>query len=154
MNPMKTFGLLLIVTVLNLAAADSEKAAKIDDRKAIQGTWKFVSVSEGGKKRDMPEGIRVTFNKELMMMHYPDKQQSGWKYKIDPSKDPREMEWLPEEDPGHPIEQPGIYELKGDRLRIHMAAAGTPRPKNFDEKKGEPGGVWVLERLRPPSDSK
>ena len=56
------------------------------------------------------------------------------------------MDWLPEVDPGHPILNPAIYTLDGDTLKIASSAQGKPRPKNFESKKGDFGGVWTLKR--------
>jgi uncharacterized protein (TIGR03067 family) len=91
--------------------------------------------------------MRVVITKEFLTLRRPGQDSTGMRYKLDPSKDPKQIDFVVELDPGHPIRQPGIYELKGNRLRIHSAAAGTPRPKDFDAAKGETGGVWVLERL-------
>lgn len=71
----------------------------------------------------------------------------GWKYTIDPSKDPREMDWFIEEEPGHPIHQAAIYSLDGDTLKINCAAAGKPRPTNFESRKGDFCSVWFLKRV-------
>ena len=67
--------------------------------------------------------------------------QRGWKYTINPAKDPKEMDWFPEEDPGKPIHQAGIYSLKGDTLKIWVVGAGLPRPRELGR------GTWVLERV-------
>ena len=97
----------------------------------------------------MPDGIRVVITSDMLKMVYP-KETRGWKYTIDPSKDPKEMDWIVEIDPGHPIRQPAIYSLAGDTLKICHAAAGKPRPTKFESRKGDSGGVWVLKWVAPP----
>jgi uncharacterized protein (TIGR03067 family) len=148
----------LIVTLAALsalfcAAADPKEEAAAADRAGIQGTWKFVSVLDQGREMPMPDGMRVVITSDALTMVYPkdpenkDQQSRGWKYTIDPSKDPKEMDWFVEETPGQPIHQPAIYVLDGAKLKICSTAQGKPRPAKFESKRGDFGGLWVLERV-------
>jgi uncharacterized protein (TIGR03067 family) len=131
-----------------MSAAPKEDAAKTD-RETIQGTWKFVSVLDQGKEQPWPDGNRLVITSDVLKIVYPKDDSMGWKYTIDPSKDPKEMDWLVEIDPGHPIRQLAIYSLEGDTLKICSTAAGKPRPTRFESKKGDFGGLWVLKRVAP-----
>ena len=42
----------------------------------------------------------------------------GWRYTIDPAKSPKEMDWIVEIDPGHPIRQLAIYSWTATRSKI------------------------------------
>jgi uncharacterized protein (TIGR03067 family) len=145
---MSNFGrplaLLVAMVVANWLSAAPQQADS-NDRDRIQGRWKFLSVLEQGEKQPMPEENRVVITPDLLKMVYPN-EESGWKYTIDPSKNPKEMDWIVEIDPGHPIRQLAIYSLEGDTLTIASAAAGKPRPTTFESKKGDFGGVMVLRR--------
>jgi hypothetical protein len=57
------------------------------------------------------------------------------------------MDWFVEETPGQPIHQPAIYVLDGAKLKICSTAQGKPRPAKFGSKRGDFGGLWVLERV-------
>lgn len=138
---------LVIVTAAACLAAPQQGGATDKDR--IQGTWKFVSVLDQGVEQPMPDAIRVVITSDLLTMVYPKDDPTGWKYTIDPSKDPKQMDWLSEEEPGRPIRQPGIYSLEGDTLKICSAAAGKPRPTRFESKRGDFGGLWTLKRVGP-----
>ena len=146
----------LILTTVAFAAllctsAGPKPDAATADRAAIQGTWKFVSVMDQGREQPWPEGNRLVLTSDVMKIVYPKDDPRGWKYTIDPSKDPKEMDWFVEEEPGHPIHQPAIYSLDGDTLRICSAAAGKPRPTKFESKPGDFGGLWVLKRVGSPT---
>jgi len=150
---MRHFGrplaaLVTIVVACCLSAAPPGDAEK--DRDRIQGTWKPVSMLDQGKEQPTPEGNRVVITSDVMQIVYPKDDPMGWRYTIDPSKDPREMDWIVEIDPGHPIRQLAIYSLEGDTLKICSAAAGKPRPTKFESKAGDFGGVWVLKREAAP----
>ena len=146
-------------TILALAAlaalfcisAGTKDADKKADKEKLQGTWKFVSVWDQGEERPWPDGNRLVITSDMMKITYPKDDPMAWKYTIDPSKDPKEMEWTVEIDPGHPIRQPAIYSLDGDALKICSAAAGKPRPTKFESKKGDFGGLWILKRVAPPA---
>ena len=97
----------------------------------------------------MPEGNRVVITSDLVTQTYAKDDPRGWKYTIDPSKDPKQMDWLIEETPGQTILNPAIYSLDGDMLKIASAAQGKPRPTTFQSKKGDFGGVWILKRVAP-----
>ena len=102
----------------------------------------------------MPDGIRVVITSGTLTTVYPKdrdnkEEMRGWKYTIDPSKDPKEMDWFVEETPGQSIHQPAIYVLEGATLKICSAAQGKPRPTKFESKRGDFGGLWILERVAP-----
>jgi uncharacterized protein (TIGR03067 family) len=139
--------LALFVTMAVAAACLSAapQNAESKDGERIQGRWKYVSVLEQGKEQPMPQENRVEITPDLFKLVYPDEER-GWKYTIDPSKNPKEMDWIVEIDPGHPIRQLAIYSLEGDTLTVASAAAGKPRPTTFESKKGDFGGVMVLRR--------
>lgn len=145
---------LAALSALFCAAAGPKEEAAAADRAKIQGTWKFVSVLDQGREQPMPDGIRVEITSDTLTTVYPKDRDNkaekrGWKYTIDPSKDPKEMDWFVEETPGQTIHQPAIYVVEGATLKICSAAQGKPRPTKFESKRGDFGGLWVLERVAP-----
>ena len=150
---------LAALSVLFCAAAGPKEEAAGSDRVKIQGTWKFVSVLDQGREMPMPDGIRVVITSDALLMAYPrdgenkGEEKRGWKYTIDPSKDPKEMDWFAEETPGQSIHQPAIYVLDGATLKICSTAQGKPRPTKFESKRGDFGGLWVLERVAPKTEA-
>ena len=147
---MKRLILAALAVLCCVSAAPKGDAAKTDQQ-TIQGTWKFVSVLDQGKEQPWPEGNRLVITSDILKIVYPKDDSKGWKYTIDPSKDPKEMDWMVEIDPGHPILHLAIYALEGDTLKICSTAQGKPRPTTFESKKGDFGGMWVLKRAAAPS---
>ena len=95
------------------------------------GTWKWTSVLDQGIEMPWPEENRLVITSDLMTMVYPTERR-GWKYTIDPSKDPKEMDWFPEEDPGQRIlglEQPHAEPRgrRGQLGEIHLDAMAVRR---------------------------
>lgn len=147
----RLFPSLAVAAALICLSAAPQQAAPKPDSQAIRGTWKWVSVHEHGRKMPWPDSNRLVITSDFMNIVYPKKEDSmGWKYTIDPSKAPRQMDWFPEEEPGHPIHQMAIYSLEGDTLKIFSNAAGKPRPTQFQSKPGDWGDLWVLQRVITP----
>jgi len=127
-------GLLVIV-----AHAEEKK----NDKDALQGSWMAVSGTEDGKAMaaDKIKDAVVTFKGDKLVLKHGG-QESEHTFKIDSSKNPKEMDVDFDGKPGR-----GIYELKGDTLRVaHGAMPDSPRPKNFESKEGS--GVVVVEFKR------
>src|SRR2546423_5574063 len=116
---MERLGFLVVIlaALLCISAAPKGNDA-VADRQKIQGTWKFASVRDQGDEHPMPEGNRLVITADVMKIVYPKDDSMGWRYTLDPTKDPKEMDWIVEIDPGHPIRQLAIYSLEGDTLRI------------------------------------
>lgn len=141
----------ILAALIGMSAGSKDAATTRPDTEAIQGTWKWVSVEDQGKVMPWPDGSRLVITPDLLKIVYPKDTSMGWKYTLDPSKDPKEMDWFVEEDPGHPIHQMAIYALDGDSLKICFVAAGNPRPADFVSRKGDFGGLWILKRVTPAS---
>ena len=140
------------VGFLLLANVDPARAAeKADgDEQAIRGAWTFVKVLDQGEEQPVPEGMSVVITADMLTVRRQGQDAMGQKYTIDPSRKPKEMDLIAEIDPGRPIRQLAIYELQDDTLKIAQAAAGKPRPKDFESRKGDFGGVWILKRAAAP----
>jgi uncharacterized protein (TIGR03067 family) len=118
--------LLLPVCIASISDGDAQAT---EDLRRIQGTWDLVFGPDPGGPT-MPR-LRVVITKDTILFRYPDRQERGWKYTLNPSKTAKEIDWIVEEDPGHPIHQPGIYALNDNTLRMLVAPAGSSRPKTF-----------------------
>jgi uncharacterized protein (TIGR03067 family) len=147
-----TAALMALFTTMAVCGTSAGPATRrADDRDRIQGTWGFGSVIDQGKEQPMPKENRVVITSDTLKIVYPKDDPMGWRYTIDPTKSPKEMDWIVEIDPGHPIRQLAIYTLDGDTLKICSAAAGNPRPTTFESRKGDFGGLWILKRAAPPA---
>jgi uncharacterized protein (TIGR03067 family) len=134
-------GLLSIMFVDWGFVIDNDKKEKADAEK-IQGTWKAVSVVDGGNERDT-KGARVVFTESKVTIT-DDKRDVPGEYNLDPSKKPK---WIDITVDSRTM--PGIYELDGDKLRICLnEIAEGERPTAFESKGGSSPNdlLMVLER--------
>jgi uncharacterized protein (TIGR03067 family) len=68
-------------------------------------------------------------------------------YKLNPLGSPKEIDVIPRDGPVQEKDQTfvGIYELKGEELRIGVAGPGQARPANFEDATS---AVLVLKRAK------
>ena len=116
----------------------------VDDRKAIQGTWNVVEARFGeGEGRDM-FGRAAAIDEEFIRFRF-----GPMAYTLYPEQNPKAIDLkVPFGPGGEPMVLRGVYELTGDRLRIHLAPPDRPRPMTID-----PDGMWgstmlTLERVK------
>jgi uncharacterized protein (TIGR03067 family) len=139
----------LILAVSLLIAADKKDSAK-NDKDKLQGTWSMVSGESNGDPPpdEMIKNFRMVFNGDRMTLKFgPDKGQKEGTFKLDPRKKPKEILLTPSKEGEKPMQ--GIYDLDGDNLKLCMARAGNPRPKEFAAKKGSTDILMVLRRAKP-----
>jgi RNA polymerase sigma factor (sigma-70 family) len=132
------------------AKADKKADKPKDDRQAIQGTWKVVSIEMDGKKD--PEGeefdlirkAKITFTKEKHVMQLGGGEKE-YTYKLDPKQKPKAID----------LEREGeasvraVYMLDGDTLKICAANAGKgggDRPTEVATEEGDGRLLVVLKR--------
>ena len=136
-------GLAVALAVVGGTAAQDKKT----DKEMILGDWKVVTVQVGGKDvRDkLPRKI-VTFRGDKVTV------MGDAEYKLDPSKNPKQIDVTVSEGPNDGPDQkgthPGIYKLDGDKLVIHQAQPGQDRPTGFESKDGTKTLLLTLERVK------
>jgi uncharacterized protein (TIGR03067 family) len=132
----------LLTAVLVVAApAPSEKK----DEDKIQGTWTVVSIEHAGMK-DTDEDAKkttVVFKDGNVILHVAGNTKKA-KITLDPAKKPKTIDMMPEEKREKP--SLGIYELKGDELRLCFAEDGGERPSEFATRAGSDQTLVVLKR--------
>jgi RNA polymerase sigma factor (sigma-70 family) len=119
------------------------------DKELLQGTWKVTAAKKNGQAINDDElaqikMLPVEFKGDTVTARGP------CDYKLDPAKTPKEIDVIPQEGP--PGEKGltfrGIYELKGDDLRICFRGPGLGRPKNFDDAEGAQTMEMTLKRVK------
>ena len=106
---------LLVMAAGLLLAADKPKDDAKGDKDKFQGSWKVVSGEHDGVTlpEEKTKELTVTFQDDKVTIRVGDKTEPEQTFKLDPAKKPREIDVTPH--------AKGIYELKGDDLKIRFA---------------------------------
>jgi RNA polymerase sigma factor (sigma-70 family) len=120
------------------------RARSVDDREAIQGTWRVAASRYGGEPVPQMFGRTADIDGQRMRFYWGDAP-----YDLDPTQSPRAIDLhVPFGPNGQSVVCRGVYELAGDRLRIHLAEPGQARPTSVQPADGSEQMVIVLERVR------
>jgi uncharacterized protein (TIGR03067 family) len=126
-----------------VGAEAGEKAAATDKAK-LQGSWALLAAEAMGKpapKEFIEQGLTLVFSGDKAEMTGGKKQEEVT-FKLDETKKPRQIDFIPK-DKNMPTAV-GIYELKGDTLKLCFGMAGPKagadaqpkRPTAFDSEQG------------------
>jgi uncharacterized protein (TIGR03067 family) len=134
----------LVLTASLLAAADEATG----DLKKMIGTWEATVYVVDGKKWD--EKDLKTVSLTIKGVGENELVQGDRKfhatYKLDESASPKTIDITRTRGADKGKKRLGIYELKGDTLRICVGPVGGGRPKEFASEPGS--GVWMEEWKR------
>jgi uncharacterized protein (TIGR03067 family) len=135
---------LWIVAVALLVAGSSllgggRKEADEDVLKKLQGTWQFVAQEMDGKERPKQAlaKLTITFSGDKWSVRDDGKVVQAGTHKFDASKTPGQVDAEVTEGEGKGSKMLGIFELKGDRMRVCFDPQGKARPTGFASKEGQ-----------------
>lgn len=116
--------------------------------KKIQGKWKFIASEMNGKPTPEDElaKMTVTFKGDKWAVRSGDKVVQAGTHKFDPTKKPGQVDAVITEGEGKDGKMLGIYELKGDKMKVCFDPMGKERPKSF--KAGEGQFSATVERVK------
>ena len=122
--------------------ATSLPDAVTEEMKRFQGTWKQIAYERDGvtEPLDDEQGWepRVTFTGDTFVVTLADGSiPIRGTYKLDPTRDPKAIDWNDTigEDAGKTLL--AIYSLEGDRLVFCAAYPGQERPTEFRTRPGQ-----------------
>jgi uncharacterized protein (TIGR03067 family) len=146
-------GTCLWLGALGLFAAGSPllgggKDADENVLKKIQGTWRFVSHEANGT-RSPPEVVtklKITFTGDKFSVTADGKVVQGGTQKFDATKTPAQVDAMVTDGEGKGSTMLGVYELKGDTLRVCFDPAGKERPTSVTAKNGQLAAVLEREK--------
>jgi len=134
---------LWVVVVASLAAGGTlqgggGKGAGEDVLKKLQGTWKFVSQEREGKPRPREELAKqtITFARDKWTVRRDGKVVQAGTHKFDPGRKPAQVDAVVTDGEDKGSTMLGIYELKGDTLKVCFDPKGKERPTDFTSKAG------------------
>lgn len=117
-------GVLLVGMIAWPALADDVQK----DKQALNGTWKVTKATRGGKTPPDTEKVTLLITEDEITPQVGDRKEKPAKYKLDASKSPKQIDLTP----GGDMTISGIYEVKGDKLRLCFRRGGGERPASFD----------------------
>jgi uncharacterized protein (TIGR03067 family) len=148
---LRYFGIGLAAAIFVVGTASGGEDVKKKEQDKLQGEWKITKFTENG--REDAEAIKhigkVVFkgNKLTITLTGPDgtSENKSATLTLMPDKTPKAVDLIPDEGPEKSTKMPGIYEIKGDTLRL-CAADGRrskDRPTEFASK--ENSGIVLIE---------
>jgi uncharacterized protein (TIGR03067 family) len=141
--------MVLAIGFLVAVTADAQEGAVKEEMKKLQGTWIRIYVDVEGKKTE--DGKKEP-GKAIILTINGDKY-GGETFSLDPAKSPKHINVSTVDDKGKAVTLPGIYELKGDVLKLCFPFPFEGkfdkidmRPTEFGSKRGENAVLEVYKR--------
>ena len=133
-----------------LSAADQKEGADKKELEKFQGKWVQVSTTIDGKalEEDELKNRSVVFKGEKLILLYKDKERGTASLKIDPSKNPAQIDTTNEDGPAKGLGLKGIYKFDGDTLTLCFVLPSKDRPTEFASKPGSGTLLFVHKRAK------
>jgi uncharacterized protein (TIGR03067 family) len=134
-----------------LAAAGTHNPKAVDEQ--LQGTWSIVHLNtlgdKGGRKSfDFDDNkFTLTFDKGKVVSVAEGKVLWQGTYELDPGGTPGAINIARRSE----AFKQGIYEQKGDSLKLCLDGPANPRPTKFHVAKDSRADVMVFSRVKPAS---
>lgn len=129
-----------------VARADEDEAKK--ELKALQGTWKVVAAEHDGDPLERIVGGTMVVKGN----NFAIKTAGGTELKgdliLDPAKKPKHVNLAHQDGPLKDKTWQGIYELKGDTLKICYAEADSEKERPAEFKTLKKSGLLLVELKR------
>jgi RNA polymerase sigma factor (sigma-70 family) len=132
-----------------LAAVDDATKAE-SERKKLEGTWAIASLERDGEKEEAKGGeeeFRIE-GESFAIWHGGHVEEKGT-IKLDPSKDPRQIDFRYDEGRSAGKTGRAIYAWDGAKLKVCWVRDGDERPSDFSTKPGDHRVLLILKRQDP-----
>jgi uncharacterized protein (TIGR03067 family) len=142
---------LILVVGLILTGDDPKDEAARKELERHQGTWAVVAFEYDGQ-RTPPETLRTierVVSGSRAIWKRDGETFSETTIELDPTKEPKAIDVIPEGGPFKGRRAPGIYRFDGEELTICMVDPGGGRPEAFTAGKGSGRTLMTLRRSRP-----
>jgi uncharacterized protein (TIGR03067 family) len=128
--------LLAVAATAALATADGPDASARAEEQKLAGTWQADSITVNGNPMAAGEAqnTRLRLGEGKFAQEYAGRRLRQGKLLIDPTKELKWIEFSYTGDDGKTENMLGIYDLKGDSLKICLARPDVPRPTEFVSK--------------------
>ena len=129
------------------AALGAQEPAK-QELARHQGTWTAVSFRREGQETpaEIVRTITRTVEGDHVVWKRDGKSFAGTTVVLDPGRDPKAIDVLPDGGPSRGKRVLGIYKIEKDTLTLCMADPDQPRPREFKAEKGSKHTLMVFRR--------
>jgi len=140
------------LTVFLTTPISPQDATVRRDMELLQGTWVVVSLEENGKAWPAEWVKKAQYSLVIkgntLTWKTEGKIREARAFTIEPDKKPKAIDVA--DAPGRNLKPyVGIYEVKGDTMRICESDPGVARPTEFVTKCGSDLTYYVFERAKP-----
>lgn len=145
---MRVLGAAVVLMVATFTAARADDDAAKKELKALQGKWVVVAAEQDGDSLDRVVGGVMT----IKANNFHIKTKGGTELKgdliLNPAKNPKHIDLAHQDGPLKDKTWQGVYELKGDTLKLCYAEADSEkeRPSEFKTLKNSKLMVFELKR--------
>ena len=145
------FVVVLSTTIGAIAPADEAKDEAIrKDHTLIEGTWRIVALEINGEKSSKDDAGKLTVvngSDGTWSLRSDGNEISKGTSTIGPTKNPKTIDFTPNEGGGKDKLHPGIYELDEKTRKLCFAPPGKDRPTRFSSKPGSEHILITFERV-------
>jgi len=144
-----TVSLAFLAASVLTASDDAKEQAIKKDRKAMEGTWRAVSLEVNGNKsaeNDARKIVVINHADGTWTLKVDDKEISKGTNKIDPTKKPKTIDFTPTEGEGKGKEFLGIYEQGRKSRKLCFVESSKERPTEFSSPVGSNRILVIFER--------
>jgi uncharacterized protein (TIGR03067 family) len=140
-----------LCALLALAASDGRGGDAKKDLEAMEGNWEVTIHEAGGKKTSEEENKKAAPRLEVKGGNYVaffgGAEATRGSIQLDASKTPKEIDAVDEGAYKGTVLK-GIYEIKGDEMRVCFGGQGGDRPKEFKTKEGSQELLLTYKRVK------
>jgi RNA polymerase sigma factor (sigma-70 family) len=138
-----------VTTEVSRARAAADDAAKVKaELKKFQGTWVDIYAEKAGKKQEEVGEHELKFDGETFSVADHGQVQEKGTFKLDPSKNPKEIDLRIRDRNDEEKTGLGIYTWDGENLKFCWGEPGDEkRPTDFTTREG---GVLVIVKRQDP----
>ena len=142
---------LAVLSLVGLLGADTAKEEAVNkDLKQLQGTWTVVSMEMDGKflPDETRKKIKLTIQGENFTFDNG-KDTHGGLYKVDPTKDPKELDIVITRGEEKGKVYLVSYKFEGGKMIQCMELSNQGRPRDFTGKAGSGCALEIWQRRQP-----
>ncbi|MBN9119471.1 MAG: TIGR03067 domain-containing protein [Planctomycetes bacterium] len=135
------------LALATFAVARDEEAAK-KEQKALQGTWKVVAAEQDGDPLDRIVGGTLTIKDNNFTIKTAGGTELKGDLTLDPAKAPKHINLVHQDGPLKDKTWQGIYELKGDTIKLCYAEADSEKDRPTEFKTLKKSRLLLIELKR------